>query len=50
MMYAYFSSTERMPMGQALAQMPQAMHLLGLSALGALTITFMGHALALLQL
>ena len=36
LMYAYFSSTERMPMGQALAQMPQAMHLLGFapSALG----------------
>ena len=34
---SYFSSTARMPMGQALAQMPQAMHLLTLSAPGART-------------
>ena len=31
-------------MGQALAQMPQAMHLLGAAAPGAMTITCMGQA------
>ena len=31
-------------MGQALAQMPQAMHLLGVAAPGAMTITCMGQA------
>src|SRR5699024_5608028 len=40
----YFSSTDKIPMGHALAQIPQAIHLLTVAAPGARTITCMGQA------